>query len=405
MSGEQTNQKEFNFSVKTISVMDENGKVVGEMPKLTNDEIKELYKKMLTIRVYDDKTMKIQRQGRVGPYISYSGQEACQVGVAVTLKKDDWLFPTYRDSGALYARGMPLKDVLLYWMGDARGFSKSENNFPICIPVGTHPPHAAGAAFAAKIKNKDYVSVAMLGDGATSRGDFYESMNFSGVFNLPVIFACQNNQWAISVPRSKQTASQTIAQKAIAVGIEGIVADCNDIFSVIKAMRNAIEKARAGKGPTLIEFITYRLGDHSSADDQKKYRDQSEVEAWKKKEPVERLKKFMQAKGLWSEKFEQDIIAEATKVAEESIAYAETIPSQELDELFKNIFSEMTWNLKEELEELKQGENYHAIREIETLKQREKDLLNSLIILEQEADVIKDENRKLISNNQQIKAD
>ncbi|MBI4167456.1 MAG: pyruvate dehydrogenase (acetyl-transferring) E1 component subunit alpha [Candidatus Aenigmarchaeota archaeon] len=348
-------QKEFNFSVNTISVMDENGKIVGELPKLTNDEIKELYKKMLTIRVYDEKTMKIQRQGRVGPYISYTGQEACQVGIVFTMRKDDWFFPTYRDSGALYARGMPLKDVLLYWMGDARGFKNSENNFPICIPVGTHPPHAAGAAFAAKIKGKDYVSVATFGDGATSRGDFYEAMNFAGVFKLPVIFAVQNNQWAISVPRNKQTASQTIAQKAIAAGIEGIVADGNDIFSVVKAMRYAIEKARSGKGATVIEFMTYRLGDHSSADDQKKYRDPVEVEMWKKKEPIERLKKFMLAKGLWNEKFEQDIIAEATQTAEKAVADAENIPSQKLDELFENIFSEMTPNLKEELEELKES--------------------------------------------------
>lgn len=333
--------------------MDENSRIVGELPKLTNEEIKDLYKKMLTIRIFDDKIMKIQRQGRVGPYISYLGQEACQVGIVALLRKDDWLFPTYRDSGALFARGMPLKDVLLYWMGDSRGFEKSENNFPICIPVGTHTPYAAGAAFAAKIKNKDYVSVATFGDGATSRGDFYEAINFAGVFNLPVIFAVQNNQWAISVPRNKQTASQTIAQKAVAAGIEGIQADGNDIFSVIKAMRYAIEKARSGKGPTMIEFVTYRLGDHSSADDQKKYRDQKEVDEWRKKEPVERLKKFMLSKGLWSDKFEQDIISEATQVAEKAIADAENIPSQKLEELFENIFSEMTPNLKEELEELK----------------------------------------------------
>ncbi len=352
MAGEQ---KEFNFSVKTVSVMDENGKIVGELPKLTNDDIKELYKKMVTIRIYDDKTNKIQRQGRTGPYISYFGQEACQVGVVSALRKDDWLFPTYRDSGALYARGMPMKEVLLYWMGDARGFANAENNFPICIPVGTHPPHAAGAAFAAKIKNKDYVAVAMLGDGATSRGDFYEAMNFAGVFNLPVVFAVQNNQLAISVPRSKQTASQTIAQKAIAAGIEGVVADGNDIFSVIKAMRYAIEKARAGNGATVIELITYRLGDHSSADDQKKYRDQNEVEAWRKKEPIERLKKFLQSKGLWNEKFEQDIMAEATQTAEKAVADAENIQPQELGELFENVFSEMTPNLKEELEELKEA--------------------------------------------------
>ncbi|MBI3413490.1 MAG: pyruvate dehydrogenase (acetyl-transferring) E1 component subunit alpha [Candidatus Aenigmarchaeota archaeon] len=352
MTGEQN---EYNFSVKTISIMDENGKVTGEMPKLTNDEIKELYKKMVTIRVYDDKTMKIQRQGRVGPYISYLGQEACQVGIAASLRKDDWFFPTYRDSGALYARGMPLKDVLLYWMGDARGFANAGNNFPICIPVGTHPPHAAGAAFAAKIKGKDYVSLATFGDGATSRGDFYEAMNFAGVFNLPVIFVVQNNQWAISVPRSRQTASQTIAQKAISAGIDGVVADGNDIFSVIKAIRYAADKARSGKGATVIELLTYRLGDHSSADDQKKYREQAEVETWKKKEPVERLKKYMLSKGLWSEKFEQDITAEATQAAEKAITDAENIPSQKLDELFENIFSEMTPNLKEELEELKEA--------------------------------------------------
>ncbi len=362
-------QKELNFSIKTISVMDENGNIAGELPKLSNDEIKELYKKMVMIRVFDDKTNKIQRQGRIGPYISYYGQEACQVGVVSALRKDDWLFPTYRDSGALYARGMQFKDVLLYWMGDARAFTNSENNFPICIAVGTHPPHAAGAAFAAKIKGEKYVSVALLGDGATSRGDFYEAMNFAGVFNLPVIFVVQNNQWAISVPRSKQTAAQTIAQKAIAAGIEGVIADGNDIFSVVKAMNYAIEKARSGKGATVIELLTYRLGDHSSADDQKKYRDQAEVEVWKKKEPIERLKKFMISKGLWSEKFEQDIISESTKTAEKSIADAENIPSQKLEDMFENIFSEMTWNLTEELNELKEA---YKNRSTETTNKVEK---------------------------------
>ncbi len=349
-------QNEFNFSVRTVSIMDEAGKANEKlMPRLSDDEIKELYRKMLTIRIFDDKAGKVQRQGRLGPYISFLGQEACQVGIVSQLRKDDWFFPTYRDSGALIAREMQMKDVLLYWMGDSRAFEKAGTTFPICIAVGTHPPHAAGAAFASKIKKKDFIAVSVCGDGATSRGDFYEAMNFAGVFKLPVIFVVQNNQWAISVPRNKQTATQTIAQKAIAAGIEGVQIDGNDIFSVISAMKYAIEKARAGDGATLIECVTYRLNDHSSADDQKRYRDQKEVEEWRIKEPVERLKKFMISKGLWNEKFEQDIIADAAALVDKGIKDAESVSSLQLDDLFKNTFAEMPWNLEEELEELKEA--------------------------------------------------
>ncbi len=365
-------QNEFDFSIKTVSIMDENGKAdEKQMPKLSNDEIKGLYRKMMTIRIFDDKAGKIQRQGRLGPYISFLGQEACQVGIVSQLRKDDWFFPTYRDSGALIARGTPMKDLLLYWMGDPRAFEKSGTSFPICIAVGTHPPHAAGAAFASKIKKKDFVAVSVCGEGATSRGDFYEAMNFAGVFKLPVIFVVQNNQWAISVPRNKQTAAQTIAQKAIAAGIEGMQIDGNDIFSVLSAMKHAIEKARAGNGATLIECVTYRLNDHSSADDQKRYREQAEVETWKKKEPVERLKKFMIAKGLWSEKFEHDIIAEAAALVEKSIKDAESVSSLQLDDLFKHTFAEMPWNLKEELEELKEaykGKKVETTNKVENIE-------------------------------------
>src|SRR3989344_3917027 len=275
------------FKVEYLQILDEGGNCDEQlMPKLSGEEIKKLYEMLILIRVFDQKAFNMQRQGRLGTYIQFKGQEASQVGSAYALQDNDFIFPMYRNSGLLIARKHPIVQVLQYWGGDERGLKSPDNvnNFPISIPVGTQMIHATGAAWAAKLKGTQQVAATCFGDGATSKGDFHEAMNFAGVYGLPVVFICENNQFAISVPRNKQTHSETIAQKAIAYGIEGIQVDGMDIFAVYKATKDAVDKARAGKGPTLIEMFTYRLCDHSTSDDASRYRSKEEFEAWMKKD-------------------------------------------------------------------------------------------------------------------------
>ena len=344
--------------VPALQILQEDGTLNGTpMPKISNQEIVEMYKTMILCKVFDDIAVKLQRQGRIGPYVTIRGQEAAQVASSFAMADTDWMFPSYRESAAYIARKVPLKNIFLYWMGDERnaGDKENGNNFPICIPVSTQIPHAVGAAFAAKIKGDRVASLVYFGDGATSRGDFHEAMNFAGVFKLPVVFLCQNNQWAISVPRSKQTASETIAQKAIAYGFEGVVVDGNDAFAVYKATKEALEKAKNGGGPTLIECVTYRLSDHSTADDAKKYRSAEEVEAWKKRDPIERFKRFMEKKGIWSADDDRKLLQECEGIINTAIKEAESISSPKFEDLFKYTFAEMPWFLKEELEEIKQA--------------------------------------------------
>jgi len=242
----------------------------------------------------------------------------------------------------------------LVWAGDERGHKIPENVniFTMTIPVSTHIPHAVGFAWGAKLRKKNFVTVCFFGDGATSKGDFGEGLNFAGTFKTPVVFVCQNNQWAISVPRSRQTAAQTLAQKAVAFGFEGIQVDGNDIFAVYKAGKYALDKARAGKGPTLIECYTYRLSDHTTADDAKKYRSDKEVEEWKKKDPIDRLRKFMQKKGLWNENYEKKVLEDARKKVDSAVQKMESMPPADPKDIFKYQYAEMPWHLQEQMKEL-----------------------------------------------------
>ncbi|MBI2559032.1 pyruvate dehydrogenase (acetyl-transferring) E1 component subunit alpha [Candidatus Woesearchaeota archaeon] len=343
------------FKVEYLQILDENGNCdEALMPKLSNDEIRKIYEMLVLIRVFDQKAFNMQRQGRLGTYIQFKGQEACQVGSAFALDDDDFIFPMYRNSGLLIARKQPIVQVLQYWNGDERGSvsPKNVNNFPISIPVGTQTVHAAGAAFAAKLRNTKQVSVVYFGDGATSKGDFHEAMNFAGVFNAPAVFICENNQYAISVPRSKQTHSDTIAQKAIAYGIEGIQIDGMDIFAVIKAVKDAVDKGRSGKGPTLIECYTYRLADHSTSDDASRYRPKEEIELWAKKDPIDRLEKFMQNKKLLDDAYKQKVLVQSQEIIEKAVTEFEKIQPPDPKDIFKYVFAEMTQQQKEEMEEL-----------------------------------------------------
>ncbi len=327
----------------------------GQSPPINDKESLALYQKMLFTRLADQRGLLLQRQGRFGTYAPIWGQEACQIGSAYVLQKGDWIFPAFREIAATLMIGIALKNFMLYWMGNEMGSHAPEgiNIMPVSIPVGTHIPHAVGTAWAAKLRGDQIVTVAYFGDGATSKGDFHEAMNFAGVFKTPTVFFCQNNQFAISVPRSRQTASATIAQKAIAYGFDGIQVDGNDLFGVIAATKEAVDKARSGGGPTLIEGVTFRFGPHTTADDPTKYRTENEIEPWKPLDPMIRLRLYLKGKGLWSEEVEQRMTEESQKEIDQAVKDAEAVPPPEVEEIFKYVFAEMTPPLKEQLEYLK----------------------------------------------------
>jgi pyruvate dehydrogenase E1 component alpha subunit len=322
-------------------------------PDLTDETVQTLYQKMVLIRLADQRALALQRQGRLGTYAPVHGQEAAQIGSAYALGKEDWVFPSFRETGVIYMKGVSLKDIYLYWMGNEAGQKVPEDVyvFPVSVPVGSHPLHAVGAAWAAKLQGEKICTVAYFGDGATSEGDFHEAMNFAGVFNTPTIFFCQNNHYAISVPRKRQTAAKTLAQKAVAYGFTGIQVDGNDLFAVYAATREAREKAIAGLGPTMIEAVTYRFGPHTTSDDPTKYREDAEVQEWKKLDPMLRLQRYLLGKGLWNEEVENKFKAEGEALINQAIQEAESVPPPHPEEIFENVFAEMTPTLKEQMED------------------------------------------------------
>lgn len=344
------------FSVKYLQVLDEDGRCDKKlMPKLSPKQLVDIYSLMVLCRRFDEKALVLQRQGRLGTYASFLGQEAAQVGAAYALRDSDWVFPTYRDSAFLIARKQPMAALLQYFGGDERGNipPKGVNNFPISIPVGTQGLHAVGAAMAATIAKKKYATLACLGDGASSEGDMNEAFNFAGVFKAPVIFLCQNNQYAISVSVKQQTAAETIAQKAIAFGIEGIRVDGNDVLAVYSATAAALKRAYSGKGPTLIECFTYRLGNHTTSDDAAKYRSESEVAVWRKKDPVLRLRKYLESKRLWNSKKEEELAAGVDRQVSAAVSEYESVPKPDVDDIFKYTYAEMPQHLQQQLDEYK----------------------------------------------------
>ncbi len=345
------------FEVEYLQILDEKGNCDESlMPKLSKDQIKKFYENMILARAFDDKAFSMQRQGRIGTYIQFKGQEASQIGAVSAIEDKDWLFPMYRSGAALIARKQPIHQLLLYSGGDERGLicPKGVNNFPICIAVGAHSLHAVGAAWASKLKGEKNVSLIFLGDGATSKADFLTGMNFAGVYQVPVVFVCENNQYAISVPIKKQTHSETIAQKAIAFGFKGIQVDGNDIFAVHKAVKEAVDNARKGKGPTLIECYTYRMCDHSTSDDAARYRPKKELEEWKKKDPVDRLEKYMRSKQMLDDAYKKKVAKQSKEQVEKEVEKYENFEPPNKEDIFKYMFKEMPTQLKEQFEEFKQ---------------------------------------------------
>jgi pyruvate dehydrogenase E1 component alpha subunit len=302
------------FVVHRCAFLAPDGSPLAPLPAWAEDReaVVALYRGMVRTRLFDAKAIALQRTGRLGTYASSLGQEAVPVGTAAAMRPEDVLLPAFREQGALLWRGVTPLELLTYWGGDERGsnWQGPREDFPICVPVGTHAPHAVGVATAIRLRREPRVAVCVFGDGATSRGDVYESMNLAGLWQLPVVFVVNNNQWAISVPRSAQTAAGTLAQKAIACGFPGIQIDGNDVIAVREAVGEAIERARGGGGPTLVEAVTYRLSDHTTADDARRYRGDEEVSAAWKREPVARLRAFMAARGWWSKEDEEHLMEE-----------------------------------------------------------------------------------------------
>jgi pyruvate dehydrogenase E1 component alpha subunit len=319
-------------------------------PPLDDQQVRQMYQQMLLMRIYDRKAVSRQRQGRLGTYAQMEGQEASQVASVYALQPQDWMVTSYRETGAMWLHGVPLQALSLYWMGNEFGSHMPEGVrvLPMSIPVGSHPLHAVGLAYAGKYRQDNSIAITYFGDGATSEGDVHEAMNLAGVYRLPCIFFCQNNQYAISVPIRAQTAAPTIAQKALAYGFPGMRVDGNDIFAVYTAVREAAERARRGDGPSLIEAYTYRLGAHTTADDPTKYRDDAEVDTWRQRDPLRRVQVYLQQRGQWSEAWEHELLETCATEVEEAMSAAEATPPPRPQDMFRYMYAQMTPPLKEQ---------------------------------------------------------
>lgn len=333
-------------------IIDDQGNLVDASFEDMIDEklVKELYYNMIRIRTYDRKAINLQRQGRLGTYAPFEGQEAAQVGSALALNSDDWVFPTYRDHGATITFGKSMASTFLYWNGRVEGCVPPEgkNIFPPAVPIATQLPHAAGAAWAEKLRGTRNASIAYFGDGATSEGDFHEGLNFASVFQVPVVFFNQNNGYAISVPIEKQMNSATIAQKSVAYGMPGVRIDGNDCLSVYFETKKAFDHARNGDGPTLIEAVTWRTGAHTTADDPSKYRPKEQGEHIV--DPITRMELFMKNYGYWDDQWVQDIKAKTTIEVEQAVEEMENFPPPNVNDVFDHVFAEMPTQLAEQKE-------------------------------------------------------
>ena len=343
-------------------------------PEVSDENLRKMYGYLVKVRMLDDRMLVLQRQGRIGFYVPSTGEEALQVGSVWVLEKDDWIFPAYREPGAALARGVPLKRIVEQAYGRATDASKGRqmpshfgdreaNLVTPSSPVATQIPMAVGAAMAMGMRKERNVSLVYFGDGATSTGEFHVAMNFAGVFKAPCIFLCKNNQWAISLHFTRQTASASIAMKAMAYGFEGIRVDGNDILAVYTSTKHAVDNARLGLGPTLIEAVTYRMGPHSSSDDPSRYRDAKEVEEWRKRDPITRFRLFLQTKGLWEEKWEEEIRGKVEEELNAAVKEQEEAPKPSIESMFTDVYAEMPQNLKEQMEEVMARAGKHRAAE------------------------------------------
>ncbi len=333
------------FEIEYRAYLDAEGQPLGpDLPAFAEqrEEVLELYKLMSYVRIFDGKAVALQRTGKLGTYASCLGHEAAHVAIGSAMQADDVFAPMYREYGAQIRRGVKPREILLYWGGDERGndFADQPHDFPWCVPISTQCLYAAGAAMAFKIRNEPRVAVCVCGDGGTSKADFYGALNVAGAQRLPLVMVVVNNQWAISVPRSLQSGAETLAQKAIAGGIHGIQVDGNDLFAVREAMDEALARARTGEGATLIEAVTYRLSDHTTADDARRYRPQGEVDEAQAREPLKRIRNWLTERGWWDEGQETAWLAQCrSEIDVEVEAYLST-PRQSIATMFDFVYAE-----------------------------------------------------------------
>lgn len=340
------------FDITYTQFLNEVGELTGEKPPIAENHsaLKELYKVMVLGRTFDKKAIALQRTGKMGTYAPINGQEAISSAIGHAMRPEDIFVPYYRDYPAQFQRGVKMSEILAFWGGDERGsqFACNSKDLPICVPIASQCLHAAGVAFSFKYRNEPRVAVVCLGEGGTSEGDFYEAINVAGTWKLPIVFVVNNNQWAISVPRDKQTGTETIAQKAIAAGFAGVQIDGNDILATRQIIGDAIEKARRGEGPTLIEAITYRLCDHTTADDATRYQPSHEVEQAKPKEPIARFKHYLVQNKLWSNNEEEQLVIDCSKQVEQAVdEYLNTSP-QPVSSMFDYHYAQLPEYLVEQ---------------------------------------------------------
>ncbi|OCA85600.1 pyruvate dehydrogenase (acetyl-transferring) E1 component subunit alpha [Bacillus sp. FJAT-27225] len=347
---------------ETLQILNEEGEIVNEaaMPSLSDEQLQELMRRMVYTRILDQRSISLNRQGRLGFYAPTAGQEASQLASQYALEKEDFILPGYRDVPQIIWHGLPLYQAFLWSRGHFEGMNVPEgvNVLHPQIIIGAQYVQTAGVALGMQKRGQKSVAITYTGDGGTSQGDFYEGINFAGAFKSPAIFVIQNNQFAISTPREKQTAAKTLAQKAVAAGIPGVVVDGMDPLAVYKATRDARERAVNGEGPTLIETITYRYGPHTMAgDDPTRYRTKDLDNEWEKKDPLVRFRKFLENKGLWSEEQETEVIEQAKEDIKEAIKKADAAPKQKVTDLMSIMFDDMPDYLKEQYEVYKAKES------------------------------------------------
>jgi pyruvate dehydrogenase E1 component alpha subunit len=335
--------------VMTLQILEPNGELVADAP-LGLDEAARLYRAMVVARAYDRRGTALQRQGRLATYASFEGQEAAQIGSVAALRPDDWLVATYRDAAAMWMQGYPMELLVAGRTGHELGGSppSSVNVLPPSITVGGHMVHAVGLAWAERYRGSDRIALTLFGDGATSEGDFHEAMNFAGTFTIGCVFLCQNNGWAISMPTEQQTRAEAIADKAVGYGMPGVRVDGNDVFAIYQATRAAVDRARSGGGPTLIEAVTYRIGPHSSADDPARYRDAELTESWRRRDPIERLRRYLQRHDRWSQAMQDELEREAAAEVDRAVEAAEALPAFTAGEIFDAMFAELPPHLAEQ---------------------------------------------------------
>jgi pyruvate dehydrogenase E1 component alpha subunit len=367
---------EINHRVQHLSILDADGNLDEALePEIEESLLVKLHRVMLLSRRFDERMLSLQRQGRIGTFAPIKGQEASQIGAVAALKEKDWLVPAFRETGAEIWRGKELVNVLLLYGGFNEGGVMPEDStrLPVAIPVASQLPHAVGIAYGLKYRRQDGVVMVFFGDGATSEGDFHEALNFAGVFQTPVVFICQNNQWAISLPRSRQTRSETLAQKALAYGFSGLQVDGNDVLAVYAAAREAVERARNGDGPTFIECLTYRISVHTTADDPKRYRKDEEVEEWEKRDPLVRFQNYLTDRDILSKEKIDELEEEIKQEIQGAVKNYEDRAKELRDPLnmFDDIFDELPDYTREQKEALR--EELEETQKKDASQEREKD--------------------------------